>query len=218
MPKKTTILILILAVITGLLVFLAIRETQPKNTATAPVEKIVVPTKAVPKTAVLSFSPTTLDLSTTSTPTPVDIVLDTGTSQVTGVQLEITFDPNAVTNLKISSPDNSLFGGKTDNIVLINDVNLSTGRVSFAVAATPGKSVKGVGKIATLTVQKTFGTDMNTSQIGFLDKTMVVMPGINDSILKSSTPLTIQLLPGRTPSPSIQQLIPVVSPTVTKPN
>lgn len=216
MPKKTTTLILILAVITALLVFLAIRETQPKSSTTAPVEKIAVPTKAVPKTAILSFTPSLLDLSTTSTPTPVDIIIDTGGSQVTGAQLEITFDPKAVTNLRISSPDNSLFGGKTDNIVLINDVNLSTGRVSFAVAATPGKSVKGVGKIATLTIQKAFGTDINTSQIVFLDKTMVVMPGTNDSILKSSTPLTIQLLPGKSPSPSIQQLVPVVSPTVTR--
>ncbi len=215
MPKKTTTLILILAVITGLLVFLAIQQTQPKASP-APVVQKVFPTKAVAKTAILSFSPTALDLSTTSTPTPVDILIDTGGVQVTGVQLEITFDPKAITNLKISPPENSIFGTKTDNIVLINDVNLSTGRISFAVAAVPGKTVKGIGKVATLTIQKTFGTDTGTSQIVFLDKTMVVMPGINDSILKSSTPLTIQLLPGKTPSPSTSQLVPVVSPTVTR--
>ncbi len=192
MPKKTTILILILAAVTGILLFLAISETKKPQTPSRP----VAPTKKpVEKTAKVFFSPQNLDLSSgTASPTSsVDIMVDTGKAAIAGVQAELAYDPKALSNVRlVPATDQSSFFGST-SVVLFNEASQQTGRISYAIAISPGGNArKGVGKIATLTFQKAFNAPSAT-QVAFLDKTLVTILGENESVLKESIPLNITL-------------------------
>jgi len=199
-PKKTTILILILSVVTGILLFLAVRSETGKQPTTA-----TVPTKKpLEKTAKVFFSPANIDLSTgsaTSSPT-VDIFVDTGNSEIAGVQAEIQYDPNALVNVKLfPSVDASSFFG-TDSIILFNDVIQESGRISYAIAISSNqRPKKGVGKIATFSFQKAFNSRGATT-VAFLEKTLVTVLGENESALKETMPLNI-VLSTQTTSPFV---------------
>ena len=207
MPKKTTILILILAVVTGILLFLAVsnqKQSAPLLSKPTPTKKVVT------KTAKVFFNPQTIDLTSgTASPTSsVDIMIDTGSSEIAGAQIELKYDPKSLVSLKLSPANEttSFFGPNA--AILFNEVNQTTGRVSFAIAITPqAKTKKGVGKIATLTFSKAFSAQGATT-ISFLDKTIVTILGENDSVLKESTPLNVVL--------STQSNAPFVPPSTTQ--
>jgi hypothetical protein len=193
MPKKTTTLILILAAVTGILLFLAISETRKPSETPA----VVTPTKKpVVKTAKVFFNPQNLDLSAGSaSPTStIDIMVDTGGAAITGVQTELQYDPKAITNVRMTPATDatSLFG--TTASVLFCDVDEPTpGRISCALAISPTQSPKtGIGKVATLSFQKAINAPATTT-INFLDKTLVTILGENESVLKESMPLNITL-------------------------
>ena len=192
MPKKTTILILILAVVTAVLVYLAVTEGQKQGisqTTTAPTQKVVA------KTSKVFFSPQTVDLSSAnaSNSSTADLVVDTGNDNIAGVQAELQYDPKVLTNVKlIPAADATGFFGPTA-VVLFNDVNPTTGRISYAIAINAGQATKkGVGKIATLSFSKTYTATPSTT-ITFLDKTLVTKLGENESVLKGTAPLTVIL-------------------------
>lgn len=213
MPRKTLILILILAAVTGILIFLAITSQTSKQpiTTQAPAPTI----KSAEKTAKVLFNPQNIDLSTTAaSPTSsVDILVDSGGADISGVQVELQYDPKALTNVIITpAVDETSFFGNSGSI-LFNDVKRDTGRISYAVAISAGQAgKKGVGKIATLTFSKAFGGPVST-QVTFLDKTLVTVLGANESALKETVPLNITL------SSSQTQFTPqtnTVSPSVTQ--
>lgn len=194
MPKKTTLLIIILAITTTVLVILAITSDQ----STKPVAEItppVAPTTAVAKSTTLTFAPALIDASG-STPVSVDILADTSSDEISGVQVELTYDPKAITNVKIAAPlDASLFGPVGKYKVLFSEVDPSLGRVSYAVAINPNQQgIRGAGKIATVTFQKAINVIIPAqSFIQFVNKTMVTKSGITESVLKQTTPLEITL-------------------------
>ncbi|HVT00964.1 MAG TPA: hypothetical protein VHE53_01880 [Patescibacteria group bacterium] len=193
MPKKTTILIVILALVTGVLLFLAISEGQKQNNQTTQVAPTVKP---VEKTSKVFFSPQNIDLSTnTASTTPsVDLMVDSGGSDIAGVQAELQYDPKEITNVKVlpASDATGFFGAGAN--VLFSDIDPTTGRISFAIAISPNqKGIKGVGKIATVTFSKAFGATTPTTTINFLDKTLVTQLGQTQSVLKEASPLNITL-------------------------
>ena len=193
MPKTTAILIAILALVTGILVYLAVTSQSARR---APTTQNIVPTeKPVEKTAQVFFNPQNVDLSSGSATSAltVDIMVDSGGQDITGVQAELQFDPKALANVKLlpATGTTSFFGSAVN--VLFNDVNTQTGRISYATAIPPGGTPKkGVGKIATLNFQKAYGVPSST-QIVFLDKTLVTVLGANQSALKATVPLNIVL-------------------------
>ena len=193
MPRKTTILILILATVTGILLFLAVSEGKKPQAPKA----TITPTKTqVQKTARIFFSPQNIDLSsaTGSAVSTVDILVDTGGSQIAGVQIEAQYDPKSLTRLGlIPAADSQGFFGNQANI-LFNEIIPATGRISFAIAISPDQSPKnGVGKIATLNFQRNFYATSSATTINFLDKTLVTILGENESVLKEALPLNITL-------------------------
>ena len=208
MPRKTTILILILATVTGILLFLAVSEGKRGK---APQTTIVPTKKEVPKTATVFFSPQTIDLSSgTATPTSsVDILVDTGNQEIVGVQIEAQYDPKSLSNLKLTPGNDatSFFGPNV--AILFNEVNQETGRISFAIAIQPQeKTRKGIGRIASLSFAKAFNAQ-GTATVSLLDKTIVTILGEEESILKEALPLNIILS-----SPTTQP--PYIPPTVTQ--
>lgn len=192
MPRKTTILILILTTVTGILLFLAVSEgkkPQPPQTTVAPTKK------QVQKTAKVFFSPQNIDLSSgTAFPTStVDVLIDTGNQEIVGVQVEAQYDPKSLTSLKLNPALDQVSFFGPNAVVLFNDINETTGRISYAVAIPPQEQTKkGVGKIATVSFSKAFSAQGITT-ISFLDKTIVTILGENESVLKESLPLNIIL-------------------------
>ena len=192
MPRNTVLLIGVLALITGILIFLALTTQNILNRPGTSTQTVVPSKKPVEKTAKIFFNPQNIDVSSSSSPTTsVDIMVDTGNSEIAGVQTELQYDPKILANVAIKeSVDSSSFFGPGAT-VLFNETKSETGRISYAVAISPGEPAKkGVGKIATLIFQK-ISTAAGSTQISFLDKSLVTMLGENESVLKDFTPLTI---------------------------
>jgi len=199
MPKKTTLLILFLSALTGMLLYLALqtdKRIQKLPQALPKSVRIHFPTPAVEKTATVYFSQPSLTVnSQNSTPTAVDIMTDTGASKITGVQVELAFDPQVISSISLSPPhdDTSFFGPVSNFFVLFNETDLKTGKITYAIGISPQtKPLQGTGKIGTLTfsLKKSFSSQ---TVLSFTPKTLVTKEGVGESILKSTTPLTITI-------------------------
>lgn len=191
MPKKTTILIIILAIITSVLIFLAVRadhiQTTHENTQaqSTPTPVLIKPF------ATLSFFPPLLDVSKISATQKIDILLDTHGKPVSGAQVELTYDPKVLTNVSLTPPIKNPFFG-TNPIVLVNSVDPAQGRISYAVGISASDTEKnGSGSVATLTFTVNKFAGIAASQISFLPKSAVTTLSSQGSVLNSSTPVQI---------------------------
>lgn len=193
MPKKTTILIIILAVITGILIFLAVRNDKTQEIVVKPQIPAVKPTAAPTPYATLSFSVANLDLSTVAITTQtVDILIDTNGKPVFGTQVELSYDPKVFYNVSLIKTPNSFFG--PDAVVLINNVDPTQGRVSYAVALPSSGSEKiGKGVVATLSFSVNKFTGVKNTSITFLPKSTITTLQTSGSILSQTTPLSVIL-------------------------
>ncbi len=217
MPKKTTILILILAAVTGALLFFAVTSTKPK-----PAEKpTVMPVKkAVVKSAKVFFNPQNIDISNNistnaAAAQTVDLMIDSGGAEISGVQVELQYDPKAIMNVRLLPAEDAgnFFGG--GSVTLFNEAVKDTGRISYVIAIGTGDDPKkGIGKIATLYFQKASSAPSATT-IRFLDKTLVTILDANESVLKETMPLNIilgqsapaaQSIPQTTSTPTVPAL------------
>jgi hypothetical protein len=118
-------------------------------------------------------------------------MVNSGEAQISGVQLELAYDPQVFSSLTVSKPTPSFFGKEGDFIVLSDDVDNKQGRVSYTVAITLGKDgIAGTGKVVTINYQLK-PTVTSPTQITFLNKTKVTSLGVFPSVLKDTTPLTI---------------------------
>src|SRR3989338_3897524 len=110
MSKKTLALIIGLSIVTSLLVYIAVSQKSPSNqqnlTSYVPAKPSPTPS---PLTTTLSFSPNPIFLSSQSAQI-LDVVVNSNGSKITGVQLELTYDPKVVTITDVSSP-------KTDGFI-----------------------------------------------------------------------------------------------------
>ena len=193
MPKKTTILIVILALITGILIFLAVRSDQTQQIMTNLNPKPSPTVEVVKPYATLSFLPEKLDVSLVSPVQSIDVVIDTGDKPVAGAQVELSYDPKLFTNVSITQPKQSPFFGPNPTI-LINSVDATQGRISYAVGISPDGSEKtGKGSIMTLNFTANKFAGVTTAQIAFLPKSAVTTLSTSGSILKTSIPLQVIL-------------------------
>lgn len=202
MQKNTLMLIIFLSVVTVFLILIAIRYQPPK---TLPVQPQPTPT-IIEKTSSVYFLPDNISAVLNKQMT-ADIFVDTNAKPITGVQVELAFDPKVVRNVKINPPSsnvtsasNNFFGGEREYSVLFKEVNQNSGRVSYAIAITPTSAAKtGVGKVAELSFSVVSSAasipNQGSSIISFTEKTMVTSEGITESVLKDTKPLTITLSP-----------------------
>lgn len=117
----------------------------------------------------------------------VDVKIDSGNNKVTGVQLEIAYDPEILANVEIE--EGTFF---ENPVTLLKEVNEETGRISYALAVSPGLGgVYGAGTVAVLTFTENEAS--GTARIDFLPKTLVSGEGIIQSILKTATGITLDL-------------------------
>lgn len=188
MYQKTILLIGVLALVAAVLFYLAINRntaTMNKNTGqnnpTTSGGQQMQETAA--KTADLYFTPSTTN-SLTGT---ADIMLNTGGKEVSGVQIELSFDPQLVTALTIEPATDSLFGEASTYTVLIKSVDLKLGRATLAVGISAGtQGVGGTGKVATINYTAT-----GPASISMLDKSAVTQLNVATSVLSTVSSLTI---------------------------
>ncbi|HWY79418.1 MAG TPA: cohesin domain-containing protein, partial [Candidatus Sulfotelmatobacter sp.] len=175
MPKKTLALIAGLVVVTIVLFIIALRAGQQQQAPSIP-QIAVQPTVAVPAHSVLKLGPNPLTIAPGQQGS-VDVTIDTSDNNVTAVQLELGYDPNIVSNVKVTP--GPLF---TNPVVLINKNNPQTGRYTYAFGITPNaQAVKGTGVVATVTFTALPGTLGKSMQIGLLSTSLVTARGIAQS-------------------------------------
>lgn len=195
MPKKTTILIAVLLIFTAGLVYIAIKTEQQQpygiNEEFLTEEELLDFIPEINPQTQISFLPETLDTTTaTQSSHTVNVHVNTNGQTISGVQLELSYDPAIITNVNIEASSNNLFG--ENPAVLINSVDNELGRVSFAIAL-PGvddEEVEGNGSIAQLTFSTISGIAQST-QISVLPKTTVRSIKSTNSLLQDASPLNI---------------------------
>ena len=176
---KTVVLIVVLALIATVLVFIAL----PKN------QKDLLP-KLINKEAV-NPADTTLAISDAQknedTTYSSIVSIDTGKNNVNAVQIELIYDPNAISNVKVTPMD--FF---PEYVELLNNVDNKNGRISYALAVAPGQErTKGAGDIAKITY--TINQSSVSTSFNFLPKTDVAGDTTAVSLLKSTTNGTINI-------------------------
>ncbi len=181
MPKKTLALISGLVLVTVILFVIALRSNQqtPPTTVQPSGEAMQPsPTESVAH-SVLALTPNPVNVLPGGAGR-VDVTIDPSDNPVTAVQLELSYDPNAVTNVKVT-PGPLFTGGA----VIINKNDPVKGTFTYAVGITPSQTpVTGSGVVATITF--TAGS-AGTSQLTLLPTSLVTARGIASSVLKSST-------------------------------
>lgn len=175
MSKRTLALIIVLLFVTGVLIAVAISPKQPQ-TATPQ----ILPTPTPAAQSVLAITPNPLVISSRSAVAKVEI--NSYGNKVTAVQLEISFDPKKITKITLSPGD-----ALQNAVVLLNNVDMKEGRVSYALGIAPsGNAMITKGIIATIVFQTLLASGEQTT-LNFLPKSLVAAEGVASSVLKSST-------------------------------
>lgn len=195
MPKKTTILIMVLIILTAGLIYIAVRteqQTPPEITEETLTEEELtdlIPT-INPQTQI-SFNPAILNtIDNPQSEYTVDVVVNTNGQAISGIQLELSYDPAILSNVTVTPSENNLFG--TNSAVLINSVDQELGRISYAIAlgGLNDDEVTGNGNIASITFNANTALVQST-QISILPKTTVRSLRSTNSLLQSALPLNI---------------------------
>lgn len=178
MPKRTLYLIIVLFLVALGLMFVAQSTPYPKPLQ--PNNIVSIPTPAVPQTVLLFDE---ISMATNSASYSIPIIINTGRNLVTGAQLELFFDPKIITNVSIQQGNFFL-----KPVVLLNNIDKESGRISYALGISPEDSGReGEGIVATLTF-KTNVLSPTPTTISFLPKTLVTAEGVEQSVLKSTRP------------------------------
>lgn len=173
MSKRTIILIVVLLLVTAGLLAIAL---APKKAPTP--EKSAPGTGATPDYAhsVLSIAQPVLTPAGTYSSS---VSIDTGSNQVTGVQLELSFDP---TKLQIVDIKPSTFFPTAAELGVkkIDNVN---GTISYALIAGIGKAgVSGSGDVAVITFRQ-IGKTGDTAELKFEAKSLVTAAERAESVM-----------------------------------
>lgn len=179
--KKTIFLLLFLFILAGGLVFLYNNSGKIMNTNVTVAPPLVSPEPSPTPSlqTTLSFSPSPLVIASPSGTLAISI--DTGTNNVNAVQIELSFDPNQITNLAITQ--GTFFESASP---LLNKIDLKNGKASYVLAITPsGPAQSGKGTIATLSFTTKIPSGQKTT-ITFTPKTLVTAEDIAISVLKAT--------------------------------
>lgn len=205
--KRTAALIVFLIILASILLIYAI-NTQPDEKKTSNI--IISPTATLPSPNFIAdtklfISPESIELTATES-VKLNINIDTGQNQVTGVQLEIAYPQDQITAEAIM-PGSFL----NNSTVLYKNIDAIAGRITYALALPPSESpVNGNGNVAVLTIKKNPKNLNNgeSAMIRILDKSLVTSLGIEGSVLKEygyttvNFPVTVFPLQNTTSTPS----------------
>lgn len=188
MSKRTLALIIILVIITAVLFKIAITPSGVNLPGIS--NKTTGPTPTPVEQTSLYLSPSTLAVSSPSG--SVDVDIDTSLNKVSAVQLELSYDPRAISIVDIN-PGTFFEQPGT----LLKTIDAASGRISYALVVPPNLPAK-QGKGTVAKIQFMVLSQGQSTAISFLPKTQVTAEGVNSSVLKLSTGATISF-----PTPSL---------------
>lgn len=174
MPRRTLLLILVLiATVAGLLALSL--SNKPSQTTT-------IPTSVAQTTLAL-----TAPIASTSGVLTSNILISTNGNKVGAVQIELSYDPQALGNVDIKA------GSFIKNSMeLLKKIDTDNGRISYALGVPFGqKEIQGSGILATLSFTKL--QTSGTTSIAFLPKSLVSTLNVAQSVLRSATGVTFDL-------------------------
>ncbi|GIW61968.1 MAG: hypothetical protein KatS3mg089_0820 [Patescibacteria group bacterium] len=194
MSKKTFALIVILLILTIILLAIALfRSETPSSQPPTISRPTPSPTEKPVGNTTLRLSPNPVYPTIgTNSATTVAVEIDTGIDRVTGVQLEIAYDPRVLTNMEIKPGD--FFSNPT--VLPVGGINTKTGRITFAVVPSKiGESRTGKGTVALLTFIPSINAGVEQTRIEILEKSKVSVPPRDSikSVLKSFEGTTVIL-------------------------
>lgn len=198
MPKRTAILILILSAVTFFLLYSAFRVDTPK-----PQSNLTLMITPFKRTSTISFDPPSLRIGTSLLPQTASLLVESGSANITGVQIILAFDPKAVKAFKIIPPETNFFGPSTNYTIMKNTVDMVRGKAVYIIAIPPtGKPQKGFGKIGILTFTPNQASRIFSTSISFASDTKITSLEQEQSVLKAANPLTVYFQPASFPKVS----------------
>lgn len=216
MSRKTLALIITLLVLTIILVVVAIytQGKQASNTdgqAAQEQASLSTPTPEFAQTTLLlSPNPVYPNNTGSTSATTVNVEIDTGTNEVSAVQLEIQYDPSVLTNMRVTPGD--FF--PTPNVLPIGGVDQRNGRITYAIGpANIRQSQKGTGTVAVLHFTPRTVAGVTESEITLLESSLVTQLGQAKSVLKERKSTRVVL-----PLQQRTQQAPAVQPTTASPS
>lgn len=193
MNKKTLALIVGLFLITCGLLYLALRTPPYQKPAQSP-----TPTPlSVNAHTVLTLAPAGASESSSLKQYTLVVGMDTNGDMVNSVQLELAYDPQALTGVVVTP-------GKffQQPSALVNNVNTTDGRISYALTEQVDlPSKKGAGTVAYISFNVSPTFTGKTTAVTFLPKSAVAADKILESVLKKATGYTLTIVrPSTTPT------------------
>jgi hypothetical protein len=183
MKKRTTGLLIVLFLFLVIVLIALLRIGQPKNSPQTKNHTQISPSLSTQAHSTLYLIPDPV-LLTAKNNGSIEAVLDTGSNNVTAVQLEMRFDPKVIVNVKVV-PDYSFI---THPIVLYNKVNNTTGYITFMLGISPGSEpVNGKGVVAIINFTKIADSNIKESAFELLPTSLATESGIDSSILKKAS-------------------------------
>jgi hypothetical protein len=190
MPKQTLALTFGLVLITFILFVIALNTSKSVSPPPPPAKSMQSGSggpSSVPANSVLSLSPKPV-IALAGQKGDVVVNLDTSSNAVTAIQLEIAYDPNFITNVKVVP--GGLF---TNPVVLIDKNKEKEGRYTYAYGIMPNHSpIKGAGPVANITFTA-LNRPGEKSQLTLMPNSLVTAQGISDSVLKLATGTLVQI-------------------------
>ena len=186
-------------------VFVA-RETKDLlkfETKTAVLSEQTSQNSATPS-ALLYFSQPSTTYSNLNTPIQTNIMINSGNADVSEIQIELKYNPIAITFVNATFPDQIFLGNRENFRISFNEVDPILGRVSLAVKTKPnGYPKKGIGTVATLSF---LPKSTSTGMISFTPASSVSSPRSPASILAKTYNTTFTYKPISTSSaqPNLQ--------------
>lgn len=184
MPRKTLFLLVGLVLVTIVLFIIALQTGNNQSQRTDQANVQATPTPDVAHT-ILSMSPEVVEVAN-GRQGSIDVMIDTSDNQVTGVQLELLYDPTMLSNVKVVS------GPALPNPnVLLDKNDPQTGRYTYAYGIQPNQpTVRGQGVVARITFTAR-GTAGKQSQIILHPTTIVTATGVGGTVFKEGTGATV---------------------------
>lgn len=179
MSKKTLFLIFVLAILTGFLLWIAISLENPVSVIKTTF--FLSPSPILPPLTTLRLSRDSM--ASRSAHRAFDVVIDTNGNSVMNVQLELGYDPLALTNISIKP--GSFFVNPIENVKNLDSKN---GRVSYVLGIQGNderKAIKGTGIVATIHYDIMSTATDSATYIYLLPKTQVTASGIEGSAVKN---------------------------------
>lgn len=176
--NKTWLLVLGLVILTALLLVISLSPRESK-----------IPSAS--RKVNTNFAHTSLSISedvrasTTSGIWEVDVNIDSGDNLVTGVQLELSFDPQVLTKVDVRPGDFI-----PNPVEILKRIDTPSGRISYILGGQLGKKgIKGKGTVATVSFSTTGGQQ---TQLNFLPQTIVAADGYDQSVLRQTVSAVIE--------------------------